>query len=99
MRFLPDFDAILLSHFDRSRIFTPEHRSLIFSNNGIIRSSVLVDGFVSALWKVQLTKGTATLVIRPLPFTGRKPITKRDEAAVEREARLLLQFHGARIVS
>ena len=92
VRFLPDFDAILLSHFDRSRIFRPEHRSLIFSNNGIIRSSVLVDGFVSALWKVQSTRKTATVVIRPLPSTGRKPVTKRDEAAVEREARLLLNF-------
>ena len=38
IRFLPDFDQILLAHLDRSRIFAPEQRRLIFTSNGIIRA-------------------------------------------------------------
>jgi Winged helix DNA-binding domain len=92
VRLLPDFDGILLSHFDRSRVFTPGHRSLIFTNNGIIRSSVLIDGFVRALWSMTTVKDTATMVVRPLPPVGRTIITKRDQAAVIREGLKLLEF-------
>ena len=92
VRFLPDFDAILLSHFDRARIFEPEHRTLIFSNNGIIRASVLVDGFVRALWKVETSKNAATVAVTPLPAGTSRPLTKRDQSGIAREARLLLAF-------
>ena len=92
VRFLPDFDGILLSHQNRERIFEPTHRMLIFSNNGIIRSSVLIDGEVRALWTVETVKGAATLLIRPLPADRRHAITKRDQAAATREGLALLAF-------
>ncbi len=92
IRFLPDFDQILLAHLDRSRIFAPEQRRLIFTSNGIIRASVLIDGFVRALWTVETTKGRATLVVSMLPPTGRGAITRRERAAVESEGGRLLAF-------
>ncbi|MET3804705.1 hypothetical protein ABIB25_001701 [Nakamurella sp. UYEF19] len=92
VRFLPDFDQILLAHADRSRIFRPELKNLIFSNNGIIRAFVLIDGFARALWKIESTKDTATLVVRPLPPDGREVIRPREWGAVEKEGRALLRF-------
>lgn len=92
VRLLPDFDAILLSHLDRSRIFAQHHKPLLFGVNGIIRSTVLIDGFVRALWSTRSDKGLATLLITPLPTDGQGRLGRRDRAAVLREARALLAF-------
>ena len=92
VRFLPDFDGILLSHHNRTRILDPGHRMLVFTKNGIIRSSVLIDGFVRATWSIRTAKAGATVIIRPLPTADGKPITKKDAAAVIREGLSLLAF-------
>ncbi len=91
VRLLADFDSILLSHFDRSRIFEPQHKALIFSVNGIIHSSVLVDGFVRGLWSITVGKDVAVLSVTHLPAED-WIITKRDQVAIIREARRLLKF-------
>ncbi len=98
VRLLPDFDSILLAHADRSRMFAPEHRRLIFSENGIIRASVLVDGFVRALWKVDSVRsvtsrdGVAVLTVTPLPADGSRPLTEGDRADIVVQAHQLLEF-------
>jgi len=74
VRFLPEFDNSLLSHADRTRIIAPEHRPHVFTNNGIIRGTVLVDGFVAATWKL----GPSALTVTPLV-----PIADRDEVVAE----------------
>ena len=51
VRFLPDYDNVLLSHADRTRVIAAEHRPLIFSGNGV-HATVLVDGFAAARWSV-----------------------------------------------
>ncbi|MER6025001.1 winged helix DNA-binding domain-containing protein [Streptomyces sp. NPDC001851] len=84
VRFLPEFDNILLGHADRGRILTEEQRRLVFTRNGLIRSTVLVDGFVRALWRIE----DGALVVEPL---GRA-LARRDRTAVEREGRDLLAF-------
>jgi hypothetical protein len=84
VRFLPEFDNILLAHADRTRILTEEQRRLVFTRNGLIKSTVLVDGFVRAVWRIE----DGGLVVEPL---GR-PLSRRDRAAVEREGRALLAF-------
>ncbi|QHW32014.1 winged helix DNA-binding domain-containing protein [Paenibacillus rhizovicinus] len=90
VRFLAEFDNILLSHADRSRILPEAYRPLVFTENGIIRSAILVGGFVSGLWKIEQTKETAELVITP--FT---PLADTDRAALADEGRKLLQFAAA----
>src|SRR5207344_2243009 len=61
-RFLPEFDNLLLSHADRTRVIADEHRALV-SVNG----SVLVDGFAVGTWTVsrEPKAGAATLLVRP----------------------------------
>lgn len=63
-RFLPDFDNLLLSHFDRSRVMAPAVKDQVFTRNGIIRATVLMDGFVQGIWKIDHTQKGAILNIQ-----------------------------------
>ena len=84
IRFLPEFDNSLLSHADRTRIISLEHRPYVFTANGIIRGTVLVDGFVAAIWKLAPNALTVT------PLTA---IADRD--GIEAEAHRLTEFADA----
>ncbi|RKS71209.1 winged helix DNA-binding protein [Actinomadura pelletieri DSM 43383] len=89
VRFVPDFDNLLLSHADRARIITEEHRKRIFTVNGIIRATFLVDGFVHGMWKIEKKRGEATLLIDPFA-----PVPTRERTALEEEGlRLLTTAH------
>ncbi|MFI6147693.1 winged helix DNA-binding domain-containing protein [Streptomyces sp. NPDC051109] len=48
-RFLPEFDNLLLSHADRSRVIAPELKGRTWTGNQSHRT-LLVDGFVAGLW-------------------------------------------------
>lgn len=64
-RFLGGFDNILLSFADRGRILDEAHRKKVFTKNGIIRPTILIDGFVSGIWSVQKEKETVKLMMEP----------------------------------
>jgi hypothetical protein len=66
IRFLPEFDNILLAHARRTRIITEADRAMVFTVNGIIRPTVLVDGFVGALWKAVGSGDSALVTVQPL---------------------------------
>ena len=84
VRFLPDFDNILLGHADRTRILPAGKHLGMFSSNGVMQGSVLVDGFVRAMWVPDKTGVVIT------PFD--KPIPKGERPAVVEEAMRLLEF-------
>ena len=89
VRFLPEFDNVLLSHSDRTRVLTDEHRSFVATRNGMVPGALLVDGFFTGTWKI--TRGgktSATLVVEPY---GRR-LTKKDSAEVTEEGLGLLDF-------
>jgi hypothetical protein len=88
IRFMPDFDNILLGHADRSRIMAPGRHIGLFSSNGVMQGSVLVDGFVRAKWAPVKTKGGTTLAVTPFE----KQIVKPDQPAIVREGLRLLDF-------
>ena len=66
VRFVAPFDNILLSHANRSRVISDEHRKRLFSGkNGVFPGTVLVDGFVAGTWEL-VGKGEATsMVVHP----------------------------------
>jgi Winged helix DNA-binding domain len=67
VRLLAPFDNILLSHADRTRIISDEHRKRLFSGkNGVFPGTVLVDGFVAGTWEL-VGKGASTR-IRVQPY-------------------------------
>lgn len=83
-RFLPEYDNILLSHANRTRIVAIEHRRQ-YSTETRSLGMVLVDGFIGATWNVITAKRTATLMIEPVVRLSRH---QRREVA-EEGARLL----------
>ncbi|MGH2781481.1 MAG: winged helix DNA-binding domain-containing protein, partial [Thermoleophilaceae bacterium] len=76
-RFLPEFDNVLLSHADRSRFVSREHRGRLSGVAGPVRGSVLHDGFLCGTWRIDRdpSTGAATLVVSHL-----EALTKRATA-------------------
>ncbi|MGW1196778.1 winged helix DNA-binding domain-containing protein [Streptomyces sp. NPDC002536] len=90
VRFLPEFDNILLSHADRSRIIADEHRARIFTRNGIIKATFLVDGRVHGMWTIAQERGTAVLTVEPFGA-----LSRADRDALAEEGDRLLAFAAA----
>jgi hypothetical protein len=86
VRFLPQYDNFFLSHANRERVVSEEQRRLATAPNGYI-STVLVDGFIRATWKLFRTKQNATLAVSAV---GR--LSKAERRAVTEEAAKLLEF-------
>jgi hypothetical protein len=88
-RFLPDFDNLILSHVDRTHVIASEYRKVIASKNGMVPTTVLVDGFVRGTWKTERARGKATLVIEPF-----ETLAKKDRGALSEEGERLIRFTG-----
>jgi hypothetical protein len=87
-RFLPDFDNILLAHADRTRIMAPGQHLGLFSSNGVMKGSLLLDGFVRAAWIPERAGKTTTLVVTPFGTA----IPKALQPAIAEEGMRLLEF-------
>ncbi len=86
-RFLPEFDNLLLSHSQRRRVIADEHRKKIYLPGLRVAATILVDGFVGGIWKIEKAKGTAVLAIEPF-----RVLTPADRAALEEEGERLVRF-------
>ncbi|CAM5435197.1 winged helix DNA-binding domain-containing protein [Streptomyces hirsutus] len=83
-RFLPEFDNLLLSHADRTRVVPHELRGRTRQGNTPYRA-LLVDGFLAGVWRLD----EHALVVEPFgPLTG----ARRDEITAEGE-RMLRVMH------
>ena len=86
VRFLADYDNVLLGHADRTRIISPEHRPYLASPNGVVPATFLLDGRVAGTWDVPRDpklRGPVTLTVRPF---ARPSARQRDELQEEAEA-------------
>lgn len=72
VRFLPEYDNVVLGHADRSRIVPPG----IPQWTDVGWGTVLVDGLVRARWKLERTKDAATLQIEPFARLARADRTE-----------------------
>ncbi|MHA5053678.1 winged helix DNA-binding domain-containing protein [Streptomyces sp. SD15] len=80
-RFLPEFDNLLLSHADRSRVVPADFKGRTWAGNQAY-CTLLVDGFLAGVWRQE----EDVLTIEPF---GRFTKAQRDE--VVREAERMLQ--------
>ncbi|MEA2403708.1 MAG: hypothetical protein QOE08_355 [Thermoleophilaceae bacterium] len=88
VRFLPDFDNLVLGHADRTRIVSEEHRPLLTPGKNLrVKATFLVDGFVAGTWKAERKGKNATLVLEP--FVKLKKAAMKELTA---EAEALLRF-------
>ncbi len=87
VRYLAEFENMLLSYDDRTRIMNDDYRQRILTPNGIFPGVFTVDGFVAGTWKVSATKKAATLTVTPFA-----KLPKRAVKELEAEGALLLSF-------
>jgi hypothetical protein len=86
-RFVPEYDNLVLSHADRGRVISDEHRKRVFLSAARVRATFLIDGFVRGVWKVEKARKKATLIIEPF-----EPISAEDRAALIDEGERLVRF-------
>ncbi|MDF2679569.1 MAG: hypothetical protein K0R47_759 [Brevibacillus sp.] len=86
-RFLGEFDNMLLAYANRTRILDEAYRKRVFTVNGIIRSTILIDGFVSGTWQLKRERRNVTLLIEPFAA-----LSEQDQHALTEEGMRLLQF-------
>jgi hypothetical protein len=65
VRFLGEYDNLLLSFADRSRVIPDRRRVRLFPGNGARYGFLLVDGDYAADWRLDLKANPATLVVEP----------------------------------
>ena len=87
VRFLPEFDNLLLAHQDRTRVMPKAFRSSVYLPGLRVAATVLVDGFVAATWTTERAKQAATVVIEPF-----ETLTRPVRAAMLEEAERLVRF-------
>ena len=87
VRFMPEFDNLLLSHTNRTRVIAEEHRSRVYLPGLRVAATILVDGFVRGAWKVEKTKTATMLVIEPF-----FKLSRDERAALMEEGEKLIRF-------
>jgi hypothetical protein len=89
VRFLPDFDNLMIAYADRTRVLPDEYRKRVCVG-AMVAATVLVGGTVRGTWKLALGKKEATLTV-----TLFERLSRVDQVDVEAEALRLLDFAAA----
>jgi Winged helix DNA-binding domain len=98
VRYLPEYDNLLLSHADRRRVNPAKRPIPLFPGNGAQLGTFLVDGLHAGHWRIRRgpglgsTKGQDRAELQLEPF-GR--LARADRADLEVEGQALLGFAAA----
>jgi hypothetical protein len=87
VRFIPEFDNLILSYADHTRIVAAEHCPALIRKNLHVPATFLINGRVAGIWKTERTKKSATLNIQPFA-----PLPTKAKAELEHEGEHLLHF-------
>ena len=87
VRFLPEYDNVLLSHADRSRVLPEGRRVPLPPGNGASMGTVLLDGRYDADWRVQRNGDEAVLAV-----TGYRRFSGAERTELAEEGTKLLGF-------
>jgi len=90
IRFLPDYDNLLLSHADRTRVIPAVHRPKLATANLRVMATFLVDGFVAGTWRIERARSAAALVVEPF-----EALSRSARAELAEEGGALLRFAEA----
>jgi hypothetical protein len=86
VRFLPDWDNILIGRADE-RLVAAKHRSSVFLPGLRVAPTFLIDGFVAGVWKIDRKKASATLTLTPFAT-----VAKAVRGELEEEGKALVKF-------
>jgi hypothetical protein len=87
VRFLPEFDNVLLSHADRSRVIEGNRKPPLPTGSGPGLGTVLIDGFMRATWRLERAGDAVVLVVTPFAT-----LPRADADGVREEGAQLLAF-------
>src|SRR5688500_3308671 len=87
VRFLPDYDNLILGHADRTRVIADAHRRAVVTPNLRVLATFLVDGFVAGTWKVERKAKGAKHVMQPVA-----PLAKKVRDGLVGEGEALARF-------
>jgi hypothetical protein len=87
VRLVAEYDNLILSHADRTRVVSESDRPRLYGRNGVFPGTVLVNGFVAGLWRVARSARAVTLTVEPFGKIG-----ARDRDAITDEAGRMLAF-------
>jgi hypothetical protein len=87
VRFVPEFDNLILAHADRSRVIADEWRPRVVTKNLQVAATFLVDGFVAGTWKVAVVRKVATLTVSPFA-----PLSAKVKEELAAEGERLVRF-------
>jgi hypothetical protein len=87
VRLIAEFDNLVLSHADRTRVISERNRKRLYTRNGVFPGTVLVNGFVVGIWRIARSRAAATVTIELL-----EPVRRNDRAALASEGERLLAF-------
>jgi hypothetical protein len=87
VRFLPDYDNLVLAHADRTRVVADAHRARMATKNLQVLATFLVDGFVAGSWKIERARSSAALVL-----TAFTPLSRQAKGDLTGEGTALLRF-------
>jgi hypothetical protein len=87
VRFLPEYDNLLLSHADRARVIPGRRPVPLPPGNGARTGTVLVDGWWRGTWSIVHQDAVLTLRVEP-----HAPLARADTEELEAEAARLLAF-------
>jgi hypothetical protein len=85
VRFLPEWDHLILAFDDRRRVLAPEHREAVIRANGDVYRTFLVDGMVAGTWSYRDGK---------MQLNNFAPLPRRVRREVDDEARRVAAFHA-----
>jgi Winged helix DNA-binding domain len=91
-RFLPEYDNLLLSFAERSRVIPHRRPVPLPPGNGAAGGTLLIDGFWQADWKItrsSAAKGRGETILTIQPFIRLSPA---GQAAIAAEGERLLEF-------
>jgi len=90
VRLVAEFDNLVLSHADRSRVISDDDRKRLFSRQNVFPGTLLLDGFAAGLWRLSRAAGAAIVTVELF-----RPLNGRDRAAIAEEGKRLLDFAAA----
>ena len=87
VRFIPDFDNLVLAHDNRQRIISDAYRPFVFPGRSSVLPTFLVDGFVRGVWHIERGPASARLLIQPF-----EPLADETRQELRAEGAQLLQW-------
>jgi hypothetical protein len=92
VRLLPQFDALIMGHKDKTRFMGSGDRKSVFLPRAGVSATMLVDGRIRGIWNIKKEKKTRRVTLSPFD-----KIDVDDRRRVEEEVDLLADFTGFEI--